>query len=224
MSQTKLKRAKPPLPRRQPEWARVVLRQPKGINALHESSHGVVHALLDTPGFESVDIKTRTRETHPNAGIPAGFMSLGFTKVVWPGTITRGCAWSRVLGLLAPGITSQILGYRDDGHRGGDERELGIIAHDLEVDPNELLKRASLLTADLVNNAAVVAAIFNTAVALLDRVELSAGEVRRLVLDTQAEPPGWPIVLSEEVQGLISITELIHDHDRMVAKLVAQRH
>jgi hypothetical protein len=191
MSHTKLKKTKP-LPPRQPDWIRAVLRQPKGIDALHESSHGVVHSLLDTPGFQSIDIRTRTRASHPEAGIAAGFYSRGYTKVVWPrDNITRGCAWARALGLVAPGLTAQIVGYRDDGHQGGDLQELGHLAHDLEIEPNELLNRAWRLTGELVNSAAVLASIFQTGRALLERVELSALEVHRIILDMQAEPPGW---------------------------------
>jgi hypothetical protein len=153
MSQTKQRSPTPTIKPRQTEPARTILKHPKGINALHEASHGVIAARLDTPGFEFVDLKVRTRETHPDCGLPAGFVSLGYTRILWPKVISKGCAWKRALGAVAPGITAQILVYRDDANK-SDLMELATIADtDLRIDRDELLRTAWRLTGELVRDA-----------------------------------------------------------------------
>jgi hypothetical protein len=82
-------------------------------------------------------------------------VSLGYTKIVWPDIITRGCAWNRALGAVAPGITAQILGYRDDANK-SDLMELATIAAtDLRIDRDELLRTAWRLTGELVRDPCV---------------------------------------------------------------------
>jgi hypothetical protein len=207
-------------PTRHPEPLRTLLRHPKGISALHESSHAVIAALLETPRFESVDLKIRTRETHPDSGIIPGHMSLGFTRIVWPTVITKGCAWRRALGAVAPGVIAQILRYQDDGIT-SDRTELALIAKsNLGLNPNELLRVAWRLTDELVRDPCVLAAICNTAVTLIDRTELSADEVRAILQNLRAESTKLARPFSAEVQDLIGITALIENHERVVASRV----
>jgi hypothetical protein len=223
MSQTKRRNPTPTIKPRQTEPVRTILKHAKGVNALHEASHAVIAARLDTPGFESVDLKIRTRETHPDCGLPAGFLSVGFTKIVWPDIITRGCAWSHALGAVAPGVTSQILSYPDEANS-SDLTELRTIAnHHLGIDPEELLRVVWRLTGGLIQNACVFAALINTAVNLLRRTELSADEVRAILKDMQAISPQSALSLSSEIQKLIRDADLIQNHDRAVPKLVARR-
>jgi hypothetical protein len=181
----------------------------------------VIAALLDTPGFESVDVKIRTRETHPDSGIPVGFMSLGFTKIVWPEMITKGCAYKRLLDAVAPGITAEALRYKDDGIKADLDELVTVGTHHLGVDPSNLLKDTWRLSEELVRDGCVFAAIIDTAVSLLDRTELSANDVRGILKEMQAISAEPVHQLSVEVQGLIGVTELIQNHDQFVAKLCA---
>jgi hypothetical protein len=209
-------------PPRHPEWLRPLLRHPQGIDALHEGSHAVVHTLLGRSGFESVDIKMRTRETHPEAGILPGSYSRGFTNVVWPDTITKGYCWSRALGAVAPGVTAQLLGYKDDGVM-HDQVEVVQLANDLGIDQQELLRTAWRLTGGIVQNTCVLATIINTAERLLDQAELFVDDVSSILETMQA---GWPELVSPlppEVLVLITRSDLIVDHDRVVAQVKAQR-
>jgi hypothetical protein len=210
-------------PTRHPEPIRALLKHPQAITALHESSHAVMAALLNTPGFKSVDVKIRTHETHPGCGIPAGFISFGFTKIIWPEIVTKGCAYKRVLGVVAPGITSEVLRYEDDGIK-GDLDELVTVGIDhLRVDPNKLLRDTLRLTRELVRNGCVFATIVNVAATLLDRTELSADDVRGILNQMRALSPKLVRPFSDEVQGLIGIPEMIENHDRFVAKLAASQ-
>jgi hypothetical protein len=210
-------------PRLHREPVRTLLRDPQGIQALHEASHAVVAALLDTPGFESVDIKIRTRETDPNGGIPAGVITRGSTLMVWPAVITKGCAWKRALGVVAPGITAQILHYQDRGID-FDLKELMMIGeYDLGIGWQEVLRVVWRLTEELVQNICVFTAIFKTASGLLHRGELSADEVRGILknLEANSAKPIYP--LSAEVQELIGITDQIENHEQMVASRVPSK-
>jgi hypothetical protein len=185
--------------------------------ALHEASHAVVAALLDTPGFKSVDIKIRTRETHPNSGIPAGVITRGSTLIAWPALITKGCAWKRALGVVAPGITAQILRYKDQGVDFDVKELMGIGEYDLGIGWQAVLRVVWRLTGELVQNACVFAAIFKTASGLLHREELSADEVRGILKEMEANSAEPIFPLSAEVQELIGITDLIENQERVVA-------
>jgi hypothetical protein len=208
-------------PGRQPEPARALVRHPNGITALHESSHAVIAALLETPGFESVDVKTRTRETHPNCGIPAGFISAGFTKIVWPEMVTKGRAYKRVFGVVAPGITAEVLHYKDDGIKSDIEELVTVATYRLGVNPDKLLRETLRLTRELVRNSCVFATIMNTAASLLDRTELSADDVRGILNQMRALASESVRPFSVAVQELIGSTELIENRDRLFAKLAA---
>jgi hypothetical protein len=199
---------------------RTLLKRPRGKNGLHEGSHAVVAVLLDTPGFESVDLKIRTLETHPDCGLPPGEISFGFTRIVWPAVITKGCAWKRALGAVAPGVVAQILRYQDDGNT-SDKKELAIIANDLGLDPGAVLRVAWRLTGELVSDPGVLTAIYDTAVSLIDRTELSADEVRAILQNMRAESPELVRPFSAEAQELIGITDLIENHERVVASRVS---
>jgi hypothetical protein len=200
---------------------RELLKHPQGVNAIHEASHGVVAALLDTPGFESVDLQLRTRETHPDAGIPPGSRSRGFTKIIWPQTITKGCSWKRALGAIAPGVTANTLHYKDDGI-GIDAMELSSIGdNDLGIGQDKIVRVAWRLTGQILSNTAVLTAIIRTAFDLLDRTSLSADEVRSNLMQAQAVPPGYPVLLSAEVLSLIGLPDPIEKHDEIIAHLAA---
>jgi hypothetical protein len=178
---------------------------PASINALHEASHAVFAALLDTEGFDGVDIIRRgPGEALPGpykTRVPAGQVSNGFIHLPTPETVTPEWAWKSVIGSAAPMVLTTVLDYDDDGFVSDREdiRQMGMCYLGInDSTKGEYLDRMFRLAEEIMSDPAVLAGVINTARALDKHRELSADQVREILALHPVRP------LPDEVQELIN--------------------